>query len=256
MPPFYLPKLPSILRGDDFQLSTWLALGSVLSSISAFFLPSWVTVGIPALIIGKRILWTYLHATGTIKMESSAKMGRWTAIFPPKALPSEKSDTVMFILGARTLHPMGRLAPGMKDLGQYFGAAWKEAEEDREKWGYLGRAPILYGATGDGGTTMIWLTYWKSLEQLSAFAHGASHRILWDGYLAKKWPHLGIMHETYHAGSRDWENVYYNFQPYGMGSVEFPNGDDKPVSTLREVKGHQLNSMFARLGRKDGVRIL
>jgi hypothetical protein len=64
---------------------------------------------------------------------------------------------------------------------------------------------------------MIWLTYWKDLERLQAFAHGESHRILWDGYLAKRFSNLGIMHETYHANGRDWETIYHNFHPFGMG---------------------------------------
>lgn len=65
---------------------------------------------------------------------------------------------------------------------------------------------------------MIWLSYWKDIDHLRAFAHGDAHRAGWDWFNAfKGHPHIGIMHEIYSAPQGHWENIYHNFRPFGMG---------------------------------------
>ena len=70
-----------------------------------------------------------------------------------------------------------------------------------------------------GGNVLVTISYWKSIEHLHAFAHGPTHRLGWDWWAAqnKKYPHIGIMHETYGVPTGAWENIYQNFQPFGMG---------------------------------------
>ena len=70
-----------------------------------------------------------------------------------------------------------------------------------------------------GGNAIVTITYWKDIEHLHAFAQGPTHREGWDWWAAenKKYPHLGIMHETYAVPKGGWENIYQNFQPFGMG---------------------------------------
>jgi hypothetical protein len=36
-------------------------------------------------------------------------------------------------------------------------------------------------------------------------------------WLKKEYPYLGIMYETFYAGQGNWETVYRDFQPFGMG---------------------------------------
>ena len=63
------------------------------------------------------------------------------------------------------------------------------------------------------------ISYWKDLASLQAFANGPTHRAGWDWWigLGKKYPHIGIMHEVYAVPKHHWENIYVNFQPFGMG---------------------------------------
>jgi hypothetical protein len=73
------------------------------------------------------------------------------------------------------------------------------------------------GSQEHGGMTMVWITYWKNLEGLRDFAAGDAHRALQMPWLASAYPYLGIMHETFLVPKGNWETIYHNFQPFGMG---------------------------------------
>ena len=82
----------------------------------------------------------------------------------------------------------------------------------------LGKANTMPMTTA-GGNALVTISYWKDIEHLHAFAQGPTHRLGWDWWAAqnKKYPHIGIMHETYAVPKGAWENVYQNCQPFGMG---------------------------------------
>lgn len=82
----------------------------------------------------------------------------------------------------------------------------------------LGKANTMQMATA-GGNALVTISYWKDIEHLHAFAHGPTHRLGWDWWAAqnKKYPHIGIMHETYAVPKGAWENIYQNCHPIGMG---------------------------------------
>lgn len=69
----------------------------------------------------------------------------------------------------------------------------------------------------DTSNTMVWLTYWEDLEHLHAFAHGDVHSAGLDWWYAKKYPHIAIGHETYVVPKGNWETIYHNFRPFGLG---------------------------------------
>jgi hypothetical protein len=98
-----LPSLSSVFRGDDFRLSSWLALGACLSSLSTLLFPRWITISVPLLLIFGRVLRVYLMTKGIVVDPSNVVKGRWTARIPREASPEKKTGVVMFILGARTL---------------------------------------------------------------------------------------------------------------------------------------------------------
>ena len=81
----------------------------------------------------------------------------------------------------------------------------------------LGKSTTMPMATA-GGNALVTISYWKDIEHLHAFAHGPIHRLGWDWWNAEnhKYPHIGIMHETYAVPKNSWENIYQNFQPIGM----------------------------------------
>ena len=87
---------------------------------------------------------------------------------------------------------------------------------------------------------MIWLSYWKDINHLRAFAYGDAHRTGWDWYNAfKGHPHIGIMHEIYSAPKGHWENVYHNFRPFGLGTLFLCSTIAKPSDELTFAKGKQ-----------------
>lgn len=83
----------------------------------------------------------------------------------------------------------------------------------------LGRSRTLFDIPDSEGTTVFWLSYWKDLKGLQAFATSSAHRLGQDQYNAKKFPHVGVMHETYHAPRGSWEAIYDNLPPLGLGAL-------------------------------------
>lgn len=125
----------------------------------------------------------------------------------------------------------------MKELGTVFEDMWKEAERNREKWSCmyptlevwtclkiatdsfldLGRSHGLLDASDKEGTTMFYLSYWRDLKGLQQFSACSAHRVGMVGYVKQKFPHAGIMHETYHSPKGHWETIYDNMPPTGFG---------------------------------------
>ena len=71
--------------------------------------------------------------------------------------------------------------------------------------------------------TTIMLQYWRSMEQLLAYAKNkdAEHLPAWrafNGSIGTDGP-VGIWHETYAASPGTYENVYVNMPPFGLGKV-------------------------------------
>jgi hypothetical protein len=66
---------------------------------------------------------------------------------------------------------------------------------------------------------MIWISYWKSVEHLEAFAQSDVHRVGLEMFNKgrKKNPHCGLLHEMYAVPKGHWETIYANFKPFGLG---------------------------------------
>jgi hypothetical protein len=64
-----------------------------------------------------------------------------------------------------------------------------------------------------------WISYWRSLEDLQAFAQAEAHQKGLKWYLKGKHPSIGIMHETYVVPAGNWETIYHNFVPFGLGEL-------------------------------------
>ena len=120
---------------------------------------------------------------------------------------------------------------------------WREAEVNREKWGCessqpplvysytltlcsfdltdlcsdLGRTATLVDYSDNERTPTFWLSYWRDLKGLQEFSASAAHRLGQNNYYAKKYPYMGIMHETFYAPKGCWEVIYANFPLWGLG---------------------------------------
>ena len=60
-----------------------------------------------------------------------------------------------------------------------------------------------------GAMEFMYLSYWRSIESLHAYARGPVHRAVWIWWekTPKQHDHLGINHEIYEAEAGAWENV-------------------------------------------------
>jgi hypothetical protein len=79
--------------------------------------------------------------------------------------------------------------------------------------------------------TIILVQYWRSMEQLIAYAKSKDmvHLPAWQAFNRAIGTDgsVGIWHETYQAAPGGYENVYVNMPAFGMGRA----------GTLREAKG-------------------
>ena len=76
---------------------------------------------------------------------------------------------------------------------------------------------------------MLMISYWRSLEDIHAYAHGPTHSEAWRWWekTMKSLDHIGVMHEIYEAPAGMWENVYLNFQPTDLGATTYLRRDGK-----------------------------
>ncbi|KAF2821383.1 hypothetical protein CC86DRAFT_459045 [Ophiobolus disseminans] len=257
----------------DYTVSTWLTLGALLQCILVALLPRNVALLPPIAIFMVRFIRGYLIAKGALPNPVTKEVthGRQTWQIPSAdgtvATTGSRESIVVLVLSASFSHPNGRYSPGSKTMNDYFVAMWLDAQENREKYGYLGNTPALY--TQDDGTrqdtkgsTAVYLSYWKSLEGLHRFAHAGPHmkgQLWWENGAMNNFPHLGVSHEVYEVPAGNWENVYHNFRPFGITNTEYPvpvineeSGKESVqwVSGLRSADGKDWKNMQSRMGRK------
>jgi len=70
---------------------------------------------------------------------------------------------------------------------------------------------------------LIMLQYWRSLEQLLAYARNkdAAHLPAWTAFNKAIGVNgsVGIWHETYTISPGGYENIYVNMPPFGLGRI-------------------------------------
>ena len=73
------------------------------------------------------------------------------------------------------------------------------------------------------GRTTVMVQYWRSRDQLMAYARqrGAEHLPAWRAFnkLIGTNGDVGIWHETYCVHAGEYENVYVNMMPFGLGKA-------------------------------------
>jgi fumigallin biosynthesis monooxygenase-like protein len=136
---------------------------------------------------------------------SEVRQGRWTA--------SIDGDFVVFLIGARiqASHPMRSLRDlsgvkrGMQGMLKYLG-------EHPEK-GLLGWQQLGFGTAN--------VQYWRSFEHLERFAQDQDdpHLAAWRAYWRRvgRSDRTGIWHETYLVRAGEYEAIYGNMPPFGLG---------------------------------------
>jgi Domain of unknown function (DUF4188) len=131
------------------------------------------------------------------------KQGRWTA--------QVEGDFVVFLIGARI--NKGRRLQAFADLGGRRGMLQmlKQLSADPSS-GLMG-----YEMSAFGG---LIVQYWRSFEHLERFADSSDiHTAAWRNYWKRigNRPGTGIWHETYLVKAGEYEAVYGNMPPHGLG---------------------------------------
>ena len=84
------------------------------------------------------------------------------------------------------------------------------------------------------GRTTIMVQYWRSVEQLMAYAKDrqAKHLPAWRAFNRAVGTNgdVGIWHETYRASPGTYENIYVNMPAFGLGKA----GALRPATGSRE----------------------
>jgi len=124
-----------------------------------------------------------------------------------------EGDFVVFLIGARMdwRHPVR----SFKDFGGMRGMPYMLR--------YLSKRPEsgLLGYQSYGLTMNV--QYWRSFEDLERFARADDlpHRPVWRDYWRRVGtdPRSGIWHETFLVRSGEYEAVYGNMPPHGLGAA-------------------------------------
>ena len=133
------------------------------------------------------------------------------AMIPKRVSGRIDGDFVVFLIGMRVNrwwlpHQWIRVAAAMPRM-------LRELARNPEL-GYLG------GESWFGRTTMM-MSYWRSMEHLMGYAKSrtAEHLPAWRSFnkLVGTNGDVGIWHETYRVRAGDYESIYVNMSPFGLG---------------------------------------
>ena len=103
---------------------------------------------------------------------------------------------------------------------------------------------FLNGHVWFGRTTMM-VQYWRSVDQLMAYAtsRSAEHLPAWTAFNRAVGSNgdVGIWHETYRASPGSYETIYHNMPPFGLGIA----GTLEPATGKRQSAPERLGLAHA-----------
>lgn len=193
------PTLVNALR-DQFSTTTWLLIGASLQTACFALLPFRYAATLPLGGLAYLITRTTLQTTQWINHHPSPPLikGRYTARPPSSILATDPQPVVVFILGFQSSHPLGRLGPGAKEVGDYFQGIMKDAAAQRETTGYLGTSSPMLTMDGGSDNALITISYWSNLAKLEEYSKRGIHlkALKWWSEMSPKYPHLGTFPNT------------------------------------------------------------
>ena len=133
--------------------------------------------------------------------------GRWTV--------RGDDDVVVFIIGMRINKPwkVSQWWPVFSAMPKML--KWLDAHPQA---GLLGTQQAFKGPLSP-----IMVQYWRSFEDLENFARSpeAPHLPAWKAFNAsvRDSGDVGIWHETYRVSEGQYESIYHNMPPFGLGEV-------------------------------------
>ena len=159
------------------------------------------------------------------------------SVVPGYRTAQVEGDFVVFLIGMRVNKPwkLHKWIPVALAMGPML----RELTRRKE----LG---LMHFTTWVGPRGPIVVQYWRSVEQLESFARDARlpHHPAW-----KRWNRtvgdsgdVGVWHETYRVRPGDYECVYNNMPPFGLGRA----------TTLVGAHG-RLDGAAGRMARPDAI---
>ncbi|KAJ9601947.1 hypothetical protein H2200_013506 [Cladophialophora chaetospira] len=251
---------------ENFALSTWILVGAFLQSLVVFIIPRFYAVLPSVVILGARLAETLAITYGWRKNHylDDAILHRVSPQVPDEDgnfhEDSAREPVVVFMLGAKVNHPLGIFAPNVKTLGDYLSQMIKILEKDSTNLGFYGGSSWT-SQDKNGATELMFLSYWRSTEDIHNFTYGDLHKEAWDWWnkTLKENDHIGINHEVWEVSPKHYEAIYVNFQPTLFGATSYLRKGDKMVggtvedqfiSPLIDARRGKLRSSAGRLGRR------
>jgi hypothetical protein len=152
-------------------------------------------------------------------------------VVPGRMTAGMDGDFVVFLLGMRItkwwrIHRWLPVARAMSPM--------LRALQEQPELGFLGG----HSWVGPGGSLMV--QYWRTFEQLEAFAREASlpHRPAWRAFnrLIGASGDVGVWHETYVVRAGGWEAIYSNMPRFGLATA----GEHLPVAARGDAAAQRL----------------
>lgn len=138
-----------------------------------------------------------------------------TQIIPDRMTATIEGDFVVFLIGMRVnswwrIHQWLPMARAMRRMVRELEANPELGLLSRQSW-FSGRIPID-------------VQYWRSLDHLMAYAHGASsqHLPAWRDFnrrMKNAAGGVGIWHETFLVAAGKHESIYRHMPRFGLGKA-------------------------------------
>ncbi|KAK7739639.1 hypothetical protein SLS53_005606 [Cytospora paraplurivora] len=247
-----------VLLKDELSLSTWLAVGAALQMLFGLAAPAQyvlLPVALTFSIWGLDFALQYLGLRKSPYLRDAVR-DRHSIMFRERdgSRPQEGLGTkpvAMFLIGIRSNHPLGRFAPKYRKFNEYMDELYEYAEAN-----HLGRTPDWLNNEHAQNNTLCSISYWRSLEELEAFAREPIHikalKFLFSVGMGPKGHELGVIHEVMVCPPGHWEAVYSNINPWGLGAAKFPMPNGRPglQGPIYERDPKKINGMWGRMGNK------
>ncbi|EDN09326.1 hypothetical protein I7I51_04723 [Histoplasma capsulatum] len=217
----------NIIR-DNFTITTWLLVGGLIQGVVVALL-GYLSLLPAVAVLAYRFGNNLLMALGWTKNRylSNVLLTKFTAQMPCSdgsfGSTFAERPLVVFLIGAKSSHPLGAFDPVFLKLADYFSKMVRELRETAEESGYLGSSAWI--STEDTTTNELMnVMYFRDFESLHKYAHGPLHikGVKYWSSVVNDTPHVSIFHETYVVPQGRWENIYVNSRPTGLGAASFP----------------------------------
>ncbi|MGM0843382.1 MAG: DUF4188 domain-containing protein [Bacillota bacterium] len=134
-------------------------------------------------------------------------------IYNGRHTAENSEDFVLFIIGMRINKPFSihKWLPVLKAMPGMI----QELYVNKNELGFLSMESYF------GLRTTSMIQYWRSMDDLLAYAHGDKHLTAWKNFNKRIGSNgaVGIYHETYQVKRGNYESIYGNMPRYGLGKA-------------------------------------